>query len=518
MNLCGFAFQACPPTEQRLLKSNAMITPRGMFRLLGVSTFLLLGSIFPASSVDGAENRRQPSRSADSTRVKEGQIPLQHARIRARQVDADAGAVSNRRSSMVAQAAHGQVMAQPPDSPLDGSLVQGKVRPVGFLETYQGGCGPVCDCGQCDPGCGIEPVCGTEYYADQPACGFEVGCGIGAALTKLGPRVCGVEGCTDCCESVCGVEGVLVEGPGCGMETVGDCSCDACVGGCDFGQLPICLPFLRINWNRYQFFVGTQGFKGPLNFANTNANNNNVRSGSGSFGFYQGFNMGHSLKRWYCCDLAAQCGLRATQSNLSGSQFTRETRHQVFLTAGLFRRVDCGLQYGAVVDYLNSDWYFQGDLTQLRSELSWKTQGCHVYGFQSMARLGKDSSTTFVDDGAGNIVVGSIRFESTTQYRFFYRRLLNNAGRWDAFAGFTDNDDGLLGTLMNLPLRRNLVLQTGATYLIPREGDSSGGHREESWNIGLGLVYRPGGPMGPGRYARPMFDVADNGTFMVDFR
>ena len=57
-----------------------------------------------------------------------------------------------------------------------------------------------------------------------------------------------------------------------------------------------------------------------------------------------------------------------------------------------------------------------------------------------------------------------------------------------------------------------------ATYLIPHEGTNSGGFAEENWNISMGIVYRPGGPRGCGRYCRPLFDVADNGTFMLDFK
>ena len=209
-------------------------------------------------------------------------------------------------------------------------------------------------------------------------------------------------------------------------------------------------------------------------------------------------------------------GLRATQSNLSGAEFAEDNRYQVFLTYGLFRRVDYGMQYGMVMDYLNDDWYYQVDLLQLRGELSWKSRGCNVYGFQFMAPLNSETSGTIVRDSTGNFFASTTAFEATDQYRFFYRRLLGSAGQWDFFGGWTGPGDGLIGSTFNLPVRRNLVLQTGSTFLIPREGNSSGGHREEGWNISVGLVYRPGGPTGAGRYSRPMFDVADNGTFMVD--
>jgi hypothetical protein len=295
------------------------------------------------------------------------------------------------------------------------------------------------------------------------------------------------------------------------MEAIGDCGCDDCNPEID--KIPFCLPVLRMHWKSFDFFAGVQGFKGPMNFANTGGNQ---RDGSGSFGFYEGFNEGRSLRRWCGWDMAAQLGLRATQSNLSGASFTTETRNQVFVTGGLFRRVDYGLQYGVVIDYLNDDWYFQGDLIQLRGELSWRTHGCHVWGFRYHAGLNDDTSTTFVRDGAGGTFNSLVNFEPTDQYRFFYRRLLNQSGQWNCFAGWTDRDDGIVGSNLSLPLRRNIVLSTGATYLIPSEGTNSGGHEEEGWNIALGLIYRPGGPKGCGRYCRPMFDVADNGSFLVD--
>ncbi len=123
------------------------------------------------------------------------------------------------------------------------------------------------------------------------------------------------------------------------------------------------------------------------------------------------------------------------RDNLTGASFTNETRHQVFVTGGLFRRVDYGLQYGVVVDYMNDDWYFQGNLVQLRGELSWRTEGCHVYGFQYHAGVRDDSLTTFVRDGAGGTFNSTVNFEPTDQYRFFYRRLLKQSGQWDSFGG-----------------------------------------------------------------------------------
>ena len=65
-----------------------------------------------------------------------------------------------------------------------------------------------------------------------------------------------------------------------------------------------------------------------------------------------------------------QVGYRGVSSHYSGASFAEDSRDQGFLTAGLFRRVDWGLQGGAVVDILFDDWYYNSlTLTQLRGEL-----------------------------------------------------------------------------------------------------------------------------------------------------
>jgi hypothetical protein len=426
---------------------------------------------------------------SDQQKYANERISIDHARV--------ARSAGSSQPSLMSKAAEGRVLAEAPEAPLDGTLVRGKVRKVGYLESH-GACGPVCDCASC----GAEPVCGIEV-----GCGLEPGCGVDFGYGEVG---CGIE--PDCGYEIgCGIEAGCDYEVGCGLEMNGECGCDACCPEVD--SIPLCLPLLRVNWGRFDFFAGVQGFKGPMNFANTGGNS---RDGTGSFGFYEGFNEGRSLRRWCGWDMAAQFGVRATQSNLAGASFTSQQRNQVFVTGGLFRRVDYGLQYGAVIDYLNDDWYFQGDLLQVRSELSWRADGCHVWGFQYHAGLDDQTSDTSVRDGAGGTIVGTVDFEATTQYRFFYRRLLNQSGQWDSFAGWTDRDDGILGSHLNLPLRRNVVLSTGATYLIPKEGSSNRGYEEEGWNLAMGLIYRPGGPKGCGRYCRPMFDVADNGSFLVD--
>ncbi len=364
------------------------------------------------------------------------------------------------------------------------------ILPVGFLEDVgQLGhdCGPVCDCdafhgGPAAPGSG-------SGYINEPAGGIDWG------------------------ESPHGYEPICGSEASCGLET-----CAQCRGGSARGVdgVPLFLPILRVDWSRFDLFAGVQGYTGPMNSVAAEGQEDPIRSGSGSFGFYQGFNQGRSLRHWLGLDLAAQIGVRTTQSNLSGSEFTDDTRQQVFLTGGFFRRVDRGLQYGLVVDYLNEDWYHQADVTQLRGELSWRTRRCDEFGFQFMTGLGGERSTTFFQDPDGLRSISSAFIESTNHYRFFYRWRLPGEGAWSAFGGWSEADQGVLGTQIDLPLVKQVALQTGFAYFAPDDALGSEEHRSEAWNVSLGLVFRPGGPRrGTQRYSTPLLPVADNGTFVL---
>ena len=119
------------------------------------------------------------------------------------------------------------------------------------------------------------------------------------------------------------------------------CSADGnCMGaGCMDGSCADCclVPCGTFPTGNLELSFGVQGFTGPANYQH--------RSGSGSFGINEGLNWGIPIPGFQC--LGGQVGFRATHSNLSGAEFTNETRNQAFVTAGLFRRVDVGLQGGA---------------------------------------------------------------------------------------------------------------------------------------------------------------------------
>ena len=286
-------------------------------------------------------------------------------------------------------------------------------------------------------------------------------------------------------EKVVLTEGAIAE------PWVTDAGCgDACLAPCDV--VPV---------GNLELFAGVQGFTGPRN-----------QGGSGSFGFHQGLNYAIPIPGFLC--LGGQIGFRATQSSLSGAEFTDNSRNQGFLTAGLFRRVDVGLQGGVVLDYLTESWYDANiDMTNVRGEISWVVGGTHDFGF--WFSTGTRSSNAGDDDEVE-------RWVATDLYAFFYRLQFGGCRDGDArlFAGWTGNSDGLIGVDIRLPLAPDWALESNFTYLIPNEGAGEGfeaGHTQESWNIGMSLVWYPGRLWGAGDYYyRPLFRVADNGNFLID--
>ncbi len=284
------------------------------------------------------------------------------------------------------------------------------------------------------------------------------------------------------------------------FEEFGDACCDdGTCGECASCLVPCGVLFPAGN---LELFAGVQGFTGPANGP----------AGGGSFGFNEGLNWGMPIPLFGC--LGGQVGFRATQSNLSGTAISDDTRRQAFVTAGLFRRVDVGLQGGVVVDWLSDGWYRDVDLVNLRTELSWVIDSTHEVGFWGAFGT-KDSEEPAANDQLAD-------WETTDLYAVFYRYSFGGCRDGDArlFAGLSGQSDGLIGADARLPLSDTWALETNFAYLIPNEGDGDGADADfvqESWNVGINLVWYPGRRWGRGdRYYRPLFRVADNGLFMMD--
>jgi hypothetical protein len=319
----------------------------------------------------------------------------------------------------------------------------------------------------------------TQYVDGGAALSMEGGEFVGDPM--LGDCACGGAGC-DSCGDACG----------CGVE--------GC-GGCGIWGL------MHRVFNRTQFYHGVTSFSSPVN-----------RGGTGSFGFEGGFNLGAPLP----CELYGlgwQFGVGGTLANLNGANFTHDDRRQLFLTTGFFRRVDWGLQGGLVFDYLKDDWYANADLAQVRGELSWVVTEGREFGFWFTSGTSDDIVTATLQNGTALPTTTTEHWEINNLYALFLRRTFVNNMQGRAFAGWTGSNDGLLGADLYIPFDSNWAMQSAFTYVIPREGQLDGGNEQEAWNIGLQLVYTPGCGSSCGKdYYRPLFNVANNGSMIVDRR
>jgi hypothetical protein len=259
----------------------------------------------------------------------------------------------------------------------------------------------------------------------------------------------------------------------------------------------------------FSVFAGIDAFKGPVD-----------QGQNGNHGVHEGFNMGIPLS--YLCNIGGQFGVRGTQSNFSGTTLSPDERNQVFVTAGIFRRKPCGLQWGAAADWLDERYYVDMNLVQGRGEISWI--------FQRGGELGAMVSSSSDHDEAEFFTGDAIEFDSwaaTEQVAMFYRRPLSHCGEIRIWGGATSERDGILGGDLLAPISDRCAVAVIANYKIPDDsaGDADGngigaGHVDEAWSLGVSLVWYPGRCAKAERSNpfRPLFNVADNAAFMVERR
>lgn len=349
-----------------------------------------------------------------------------------------------------------QMMMGEPEMAMGEPMMMGDPS-GGVSYSHMGGC--QCDaclgnvgCGMCDPGCGMgDPGCGIA----DPGCG-----------------------CAD---------------PSCGVP-----NCGSCVGipGPDYWCIPLCFPRLK----DVTFWGGVHGFRGPRDFIPAGQSNSN-------FGFQEGVNLSGRapLVGFLFPELSYQVGFQALQSRLSGTATSSEDRDQQFITAGLFRRTDSGLQFGAVFDSMTDDLDERVTLNQVRYEISLKTPRGRELGF-----WGANSTNDAVSDG--------VTYATIDQYNIFYRWNFKDGYQGRIWGGVSGDSEGIVGADFYAPLNDRWSVQTGFNYQIPDENAGLAGVSQESWNIGIDLVWHWGRTARKGCRSpfRPLFQVADNGWMFVD--
>lgn len=306
-------------------------------------------------------------------------------------------------------------------------------------------------------------------------------------------------------------------GPGCcgGGNDMGCGGCGGCgdpCGGCN-GCGGCCLLFNpRTN---VEVFAGAHAFRGVPNL-----------DSSGSFGFYEGFMLSGPVPCLPGEPISWEFGGLFSQTDFQGSPYTDNSRQQVFGTAGLFRRVDWGLQGGLVADFMNDHWYATANLFQIRGEISWLYPSGHEIGFWGTHGINQSGDTANINF-AGAVVSDEIDSESIDIYAAFYRKTFCEGGDARVFGGVTDHSHAVVGADVRLPVTCNWGLQAGFTYLIssedavhPTPGTLDFDEiPEDAWNVNVGIVWSFGGRLkDPCNYHRALLPVANNGTFIMHRR
>lgn len=258
-------------------------------------------------------------------------------------------------------------------------------------------------------------------------------------------------------------------------------------------------------WMRdLEVFGGIHGFKGPFD-----------QGRNGNFGFHEGLNFGAPLGIF---DWGWQIGAEAAHSNFSGDQVVNpqsSNRNQLFVTGGIFKRArDWGFQWGVTYDWLHDVYYANADLKQIRSDTSFIFPGrMHEIGYFGAYGTG---GTNFV------LINRDLKYlvymEPTDVFAFYYRRYFDGGGDGRIWLGWSGRGDGILGGEIRVPMGKSWELENRFNYLIPKQGNGSGGATQESWGVTIDLVWYIGHPARCERYHpyRPMLNVADNTLFMTD--
>jgi hypothetical protein len=275
-----------------------------------------------------------------------------------------------------------------------------------------------------------------------------------------------------------------------------------------------CLSFL----NETSIATGTTAFKGPVDMG-----------ANGNFGFYEALNVGDVL--FHRRGIGYQVGVNFVQSDLNGSVFSTSSRQQTFFTVGMFHRAfyGRGWQGGIVFDYLNDNYYLNYNVAQLRYEYSIVGGNGHELGYWGTAS--SRSATTITQAGAGlGFPTGTnINTRPISLNQIFYRKTNSGGGQGRVWVGFasgvfgnsatTTTTDAIVGGDFRVPLSNQFDFYGGYNYVIPSQGPALN-TTAEGWGLAFGVAFYPARCRNGVHNTpyRPLFNVADNSTLMLDNR
>lgn len=255
-------------------------------------------------------------------------------------------------------------------------------------------------------------------------------------------------------------------------------------------------------WGRnLQVIGGAQGFKGSPDMGQ-----------NGNFGFHKGLNWGVPVFDYY--GIGGQLGGAVAFSDFNGSTgIVNSSRTQFFVTGGLFRRAKCdqGFQGGAVVDYLNDNFYVTMNLMQIRAEAGYIWHH-HELGIWAAAHTKCDTQPAPATFG-----VPSVTWQATDQYNLYYRGHYSYGTTARSWIGMSGTGDFLWGADAVISLNQHWGFQAEYNYLLPRGNSNIPSAITETWGMTIGFVWYPSCRRSPECFDpyRPMFTVANNSSLLI---
>jgi len=112
----------------------------------------------------------------------------------------------------------------------------------------------------------------------------------------------------------------------------------------------------------------------------------------------------------------------------------------------------------------------------------------------------------------------TVTWQSNDQYNLFYRYRFCNGATARTWIGLSSHSDVIFGSDATAPLSERWAIQIAYNYLWPNGNDTAIPQAvRESWGLAIGLVWYPGYKVPNACFNpyRPLFMVADNGSFML---
>ena len=266
---------------------------------------------------------------------------------------------------------------------------------------------------------------------------------------------------------------------------------DGCVTG------PFLVPYGMGLFDNITLFSEVTSFKTGLN------------DNGGCFGLSEGINWSTAVTPQGA--VTAQYGVRAVQGDFSSWQ----TRSQVFMTAGLFKRFDClPVQGGVAVDWLEDRSVFGPvNLRQMRCELSSQFNGLEC-GFIGGFNVFRDRPVVRYLNPAWWVI------DVHDYYLLFARKQLDSGGQVEFRCGSTAHGDFMMNVLGEVAVTDRVAVNGGLSIVAPGRERSIPRDLRESWSLSMGVVIylRGGATFRQMNSHRQMFEIAGNNSFLSRIR